>query len=152
MLPSNQPFNPKTTIETKHNIPRDLFPKTTKHINMDWCRATYKFFHCFDNSVRATIYHNDNDLQKWESCALSLMAEIKEKGMIEAQNEIVRVAKKRFRLKTNDGEEICSLEDVVNLFKNRKWYNEDVDHKRYILYTFQYGIFCSTSNTWMHEA
>ena len=150
MLPS-RPYTEKT-IDTNNTIPRDLFPKTTRNINREWARLTYKYFHCFDNSVRATVYHNDNDLQKWESCALSLMEEIKEKGVIEAQNEIVGIAKKRFRLKTNDNEEICSLQDVVDLFKNRKWYNEDVDHKRYILYTFQYGIFRSTSNTWMHEA
>ena len=107
MLPS-RPHTEKT-IDTNNTIPRDLFPKTTRHINREWARLTYKYFHCFDNSVRATVYHNDNDLQKWESCALSLMEEIKEKGVIEAQNEIVGIAKKRFGLKTKDNEEICSF-------------------------------------------
>lgn len=137
---------------TLNEIPRDLFPKAHKHLTKEWCRRTYKYFHCFDSSVRSKVYDNDEDLTKWESCAMLLIDEIKDKGFLEAKNEIVRVAKKRFNLKTIDNKEIVNWEDVVNLFKSTEWYNEDVDHKRYILYMFQYGIFRNTSNTWMHEA
>lgn len=135
-----------------NEIPRDLFPKSHRNINKEWCRRTFKYFHCFDSSVQSKVFSNDDELAKWESCALSLMDEIKEKGFLEAKNEIVRVAKKRFNLKTIDNKEIVNWEDVVSLFKSPQWYNQDVDHKRYILYMFQYGIFRSTSNTWMHEA
>jgi hypothetical protein len=136
-----------------NEIPRDLFPKKSSQITREWCEATYKYFHCFDSSVRSKIYSNDDDLTKWESCAIALMDEIKDKGFLEAKNEIVRLARKRFNLKTVEGQnEIINFEEVVNLFKSSSWYNTDVDHKRYILYMFQYGIFRTTSNTWMHEA
>ena len=138
---------------TINEIPRDLLPRKPSQITKEWCESTYKYFHCFDSSVRSKMYSNDDDLTKWETCAIALMEEIKEKGFLEAKNEIVRLARKRFNLKTvKEQNEIINFEEVVTLFKSSNWYNTDVDHKRYILYMFQYGIFRTTSNTWMHEA
>ena len=152
MTDPNGPYG--TGVPPRVNeIPRDLFPKKSRQITKEWCEATYKYFHCFDSSVRSKMYSNDDDLTKWESCAIALMEEIKEKGFLEAKNEIVRLARKRFNLKTvKEKNEIIDFDEVVTLFKSSSWYNTDVDHKRYILYMFQYGIFRTTYNTWMHEA
>ena len=133
-------------------IPRDLFPKTNKKINKEWCENTYKYFHLFDSSVPGETYRNDDDLLKWETKAVELMDEIKERGFSEAKDEIVRLAKDRYKLKTLDNKDIVNFEDVVALFRSPEWYYNKVDHKRYMLYMFQYGIFRTSCNTWMHEA
>ena len=152
MTDDNGPWGPGIPPSV-NEIPRDLFPKKSSQITKEWCENTYKYFHCFDSSVRSRMYSNDDDLTKWETCAIALMDEIKDKGFLEAKNEIVRLARKRFNLKTvEEQKEIINFEEVVKLFKSSTWYHTNVDHKRYILYMFQYGIFRTTSNTWMHEA
>ena len=133
-------------------IPRNLFPKSQKKLNETWCASTYKYFHYFDASVPGETFCSPSDLKRWESKAIQLMDEIKAKGLDEAKNEIVHVAKKRYKLKTIDNKDIVNFDDVVSLFKSPQWYYEDVERKRQMLYMFQYGIFRTTSNTWLHEA
>ena len=136
-------------------IPRNLLPKTTNKITLDWSRKTYKYFHCFEPSVTSKIINNDEDLRTWQAYAIKLMTELKALGLAEARNEIVRVALNTFRIdltnnKKNKKKAIETFDDVAALFEDEEWYFEDEDYNRRMLYVFQYGIFRNGYNGWLH--
>ena len=137
----------------KYNIiPRDLLPKTTNKITLEWSRKTYKYFHCFEPTVNSQIITNEEDLQTWQTYAIKLMTELKALGLAEARNEIVRVALNTFKidLTNNKKKEIETFDDVASLFEDDKWYFEDEEYNRRMLYVFQYGIFRNGYNGWLH--
>ena len=133
-------------------IPRDLLPKTTNKITDNWSRDTYKYFHCFDATVDSRIIRNEDDLRHWQTYAIKLMTELKNLGIAEARNEIVRVAKETFKLTNKNGSQLQTFEDVATLFEDAEWYFEDEDYNRRMLYVFQYGIFRNGYNGWLHNA
>ena len=99
-------------------IPRDLLPKTTNKITDNWSRDTYKYFHCFDATVDSRIIRNEDDLRHWQTYAIKLMTELKNLGLAEARNEIVRVAKETFKLTNKNGSQLQTFEDVATLFED----------------------------------
>ena len=139
--------------EEKHAIPRDLLPKLAHHTdNNKWMQNTYQYFRCFDANVKATTFKDDNDLQKWKNCAVSMIDNLKEIGFVEAKNEIVRVAKDLFNLRVNKETPICKWTDVVNKFADANWYYSNVEAHACMLYFFQYGIFRNGYNNWLLQA
>ena len=81
-----------------------------------------------------------------------MIDELREIGFTEAKNQIVTIAKQRFKLKTLKNQPIVKWTDVVALYSSPEWYFKDLDHNRYTLYIFQYGIFRNGQNNWLHEA
>lgn len=151
MLSTRSPWE-HTKEERYHPVPRNLFPKTNKQLTDEWARNTYRYFRCFDDSVPATQWEKEEDLEKWRERAILLMDEIKELGYVEAKNEIVRLANNHFKLtRVNNGQKFINVTDVVELYQNPEFYFSDLEHNRYMLYMFQYGIFRNTHNTWLLE-
>ena len=134
-------------------IPRSLLPKFSHHTNNDqWLKDTYQYFHGFNKSVKKDVHKMEEDLQKWKSCAVSLINNLKDTGLSYAMNKIVRCAQMRFELTTKKGFPIMKWTDVVTLFQDHEWYYSNVEKHKRILYFFQYGIFCSGHNNWLIEA
>ena len=139
--------------ENNHAIPRNLLPKLAHHTENDkWAQETYQYFHCFDANVKSTTFKDDDDLQKWRNCAVSMIDNLKEIGFVEAKNEIVRVAKDLFHLRLNKETPIRKWTDVVNKFADADWYYSNVEAHACMLYFFQYGIFRNGYNNWLLQA
>ena len=149
-FPINSPWVRKG--EKYNVIPRDLLPKTTSKIDINWSRNTFKYFSCFDPTVESKIISDEDDLRSWQTFAIKLMNDLKNLGLAEARNEIVRVAKQIFKATKINGEELMTFDDVAELFENEEWYFEDEDYNRRMLYVFQYGIFRNGYNSWLHTA
>ena len=139
--------------ENKRAIPKDLLPKFAHYTeNNKWAQETYQYFHLFDENVKSTTFKDDNDLQKWKNCAVSMIDDLKEIGFVEAKNEIVRVAKDQFHLRVGNDKQICKWTDVVNKFADADWYYSNVEAHACMLYFFQYGIFRNGYNNWLLQA
>lgn len=149
-FPNTGPWPPKG--EKYNAIPRDLLPKTTNKITDAWSRDTYKYFHYFDASVESRIINNEDDLRNWQTYAIKMMNELKNLGLAEARNEIVRLANQTFKITKKNGTAITEFENVAALYEDKEWYFEDEDYNRRMLYVFQYGIFRNGYNGWLHNA
>ena len=148
--PNTGPWQPKG--EKFNSIPRDLLPKSTNKITDEWSHDTFKYCYCFDATVESRIINKADDLRHWQSCAIKLMNELKNLGLAEARNEIVRLANRTFKITNKDGSAITTFEEVAALYEDKEWYYEDEDYNRRMLYVFQYGIFRNGYNGWLHNA
>ena len=136
--------------EKYNTIPRDLLPKSTNKINDEWSQKTYQYFHCFDSNVKSEIIRDAEDVRQWQACAIKLMNELKDLGLAEARNEIVRLCRNTFKITHKGEDEITEFDHVAALFEDDEWYFEDEDYNRRMLYVFQYGIFRNGYNGWLH--
>ena len=126
-----------------HDIPLDVFPVYEHQITEKVCRNTYEFRYLFNDSVKSKLYLEEaNHLNEWKMEIKGIMDELKSLGKSGAENEVLRIAKDRItHNKSGTENQFRTHDQVFDLFKDKEWYESNLDFNRNLLHLFQIGIF-----------
>lgn len=126
-------------------IPATLIPHL-QICNVSWSMNNYAYHQYFDASY--SIYaKNEEDYVIWATVGNKLRSDIQEDGVNLAEMEVVKV-EKGFGIKTKNNQNPVNLNDILKVVADPIWYNENINHKREIVYRMAYLPFREGHNQW----
>ena len=152
MTPLQAPSIEASPRAVLRRVPRDLIPVHYNDTSVAWGAATFQYYHLFDTSIRTTAYKDESELINWARCANRIQVELKTIGMERATATVMDLCKHEFKLVNTDGQAPTSLDDVIAIIREPRWYNEDRNHSRMVVYMLSYGIFRNCYNCWANDA
>ena len=148
-------YSPTTKENDKKGsrcVPLDLIPVLPREVHFDWGAKTYKYYHLFNPNINKDCYSNNEEIIDWTRYANKLQKELKETGLVKANEEVLRLCKKEFNMLRTDGQIPVSITDVVSILRQTTWYNQDKHRSRHIVYMMSHGIVRSGYNKWVYQA
>lgn len=149
------------TIIAKHVVPMDLIPINTSSLTMDWARTTLKYHKCFDASVRDAIpslTETDADFNlrcsQWIECAKRIIDNLQNYSTSIYHVECnVQLTSTRFNLvHPSTKVKISTVAQLLELIREKDWYNNNKGENLKTIYFFQHGIFTNGQDEWAHAA
>ena len=132
-------------------IPMDLFPHRVEHINEEWAKQTFKYFHLFDDNINYTSFDNDSDdILKWLETANKIVNDLKSFGVMMGEQQVVTMAQTRFGLKMIGTANIdpTSVNDVLSIYENKWFYIKNREEVLKQVYSMTYGLGRNGTNGW----
>ena len=161
--PSSMPHSCVTPTRPIHTYPLSTLPISlipceftgAKSCNIEWAKKEnhyHRYFTILDR--HATIVDKPEQKHYFElmACANKIQIELMDLGCDAAAKEILRLAKVYNLICPSDNQIPSSIDDVVSIFGDKGWYDDDVENKRKIIYIITYGIFRKGFNQWVDRA
>ena len=135
-------------------IPIKLFPNRESKYTIEWAHSTFQYSHLFLDHINYEQIRGDGDVEQWLTKSLEIRKELTDYGLHKGKEYLLYVATKRFNLRFDghDSSEPTSVDDVVSIFGNKKFYNSDRSQRLQQLYSLMYGICRNGDNMWVLEA
>ena len=151
------PFNTNQqalALPSEHrNVPIDLLPVETKKLDLSWAERTFCYARFFSTSFTSEEHVFQQELQSWIDKATALQNELKEIGVLKANEKVVEIFNKY---------EVCmpgttnvrptSFDDVLVIINDKTWYQNQQELKRNLIHMVSYGIFRTGHNNWAKRA
>lgn len=131
-------------------VPLDLFPMNEGGCNDAWARNTFRYAYMFTSQIiKESFDETTNDLKTWCTVAKKIVIELKQLGMSEGNNHLIKTARKEYNLKLpNSDIEPTSVHDILTCISDKDWYNDEKESKLRIIYILMYGIHRIGLNNW----
>lgn len=135
-------------------IPIKLFNERVSKYTIEWAQDTFQYCHLFVDHINYEQIRGDEDVRQWLNKALEIRKELTEYGMRKGKEYLLHVATKRFNLRFegHGSAEPTSVDDVVSIFGNKKFYNSDRSVRLQQLHSLMYGLCRNGDNMWVLEA
>ena len=144
-------FEPNLS-ESFRKVPHDLLNINEIKYNDEWAKQTFKYFHLFDTTVDSAAYSEGcEDLDKWKTKGLSMMKELKHRGIKAGRNEVVRIARIQYNLFLPNLPNIkpTNMDDIMTIISDPIWYETDKEIKQNMIYNMMYGLTRTGMNGWL---
>ena len=83
-------------------VPKNLLKVNETGYTDKWCKDMYSYFHMFNHLIPFSVPRDGNqgstDLLKWKDKVITLMYEIKNKGLVAGRQEMIRIIKKEYNI------------------------------------------------------
>ena len=150
-IPANPTLPNELNNTLTNRVPSNLIPTTYKSMTDEWSKQTYKYFHCFDQSILTVAYADTKDLELWKKAALEIQCEIKRFGVTETVKRICANMEKRgIKLPKSSNTPTC-IDDVFAVFSNKEWYKNNTTQARELIYRYCWGNFKNGNDEWIHD-
>ena len=106
----------------------------------------------FDTTLDLVVYNKGIDgLDKWKTKGLSMMKELKHRGIKAGRNEVVRIARIQYNLFLPNLPNIkpTNMDDIMTIISDPIWYETDKEIKQNMIYNMMYGLTRTGMNGWL---
>ena len=132
-------------------VPSDLIPVNIHSITAEYAIKTYAYAHSIDKVMfpELVIRENTSNLPDWINRLRELQRSLQKLGYDEILKESIRVMNMYGCTMPNSNVPPTSFSDIMLIFSDKFWYNDDVTKKRTIIHMVCYGIYQKGWDHWL---